>query len=212
MKKRVLVLFVLLAPLATSAYGDTLYFKKGNKVEGTILEKDNYTVRIQVGHLVYTYYLNEIDKIETGPIVPLITGAGGTAWLAVDEVLSKEKHKLIIRLLDTNGSRYGMNRRFAQIIRDAPLESQAQLRAIFNADEIIERLVPVYAKYYTLQEIREMINFYKSPVGRKMLDLNPLLVEETLQETVKYIQEKMPAMVPTAEVAPGSAATTPVSP
>lgn len=37
-----------------------------------------------------------------------------------------------------------------------------------NTDDLINKIIPVYDKYYTENDIDEMIKFYKSPVGIKM--------------------------------------------
>ena len=41
-----------------------------------------------------------------------------------------------------------------------------------------ERMIPVYHRYLTLDETRELIRFYKSPVGQKAMNVVPKMVEE----------------------------------
>ena len=59
-------------------------------------------------------------------------------------------------------------------------------------DEIIARLVPIYAKYYTTDDLKQLIAFYKGPLGQKHIKATPALMEDSMVETVKYFQEKMP--------------------
>jgi hypothetical protein len=40
------------------------------------------------------------------------------------------------------------------------------------------RFVPLYDKYFTHEEILELINFHESPIGKKILLLQPVLVKE----------------------------------
>ncbi|MGG7602943.1 DUF2059 domain-containing protein [Massilia sp. BKSP1R2A-1] len=53
---------------------------------------------------------------------------------------------------------------------------------IFNdqtlIDEMINEMVPLYANNYTVEEIKQLTAFYKSPVGRKMMTLTPKLAAE----------------------------------
>lgn len=53
---------------------------------------------------------------------------------------------------------------------------------IFNdpalIDEMINEMVPLYANNYTVDEIKQLTTFYKSPVGRKMMTLTPRLSAE----------------------------------
>ena len=41
-----------------------------------------------------------------------------------------------------------------------------------------DRFVPMYDKYFTRQEVLELIEFHESPVGKKILSLQPVLVKE----------------------------------
>ncbi len=56
------------------------------------------------------------------------------------------------------------------------------INKIFNdqtlIDEMINEMVPLYASNYTVEEIKQMTAFYKSPVGRKMMTLTPRLAAE----------------------------------
>jgi hypothetical protein len=44
---------------------------------------------------------------------------------------------------------------------------------------LLEQLAPLYARYYTPDEIRQLIAFYESPLGVKMLRVNPMLLRES---------------------------------
>lgn len=44
----------------------------------------------------------------------------------------------------------------------------------------IELLIPLYDKYLTLDEIRELIVFYESPLGRRLVEVQPLLAAESM--------------------------------
>lgn len=45
-------------------------------------------------------------------------------------------------------------------------------------DEMLGEMVPLYANNYTVDEIKQLTTFYKSPVGRKMMTLTPKLSAE----------------------------------
>lgn len=45
-------------------------------------------------------------------------------------------------------------------------------------DEMINEMVPLYTNNYTVEEIKQLTTFYKSPVGRKMMSLTPKLSAE----------------------------------
>ena len=57
-------------------------------------------------------------------------------------------------------------------------EFTARLRA--DVDGFIELLVPLYDKYLTLDEIRQLIEFYESPLGRRLVEVQPTLAAESM--------------------------------
>lgn len=63
-----------------------------------------------------------------------------------------------------------------------------------NADELIDLVVPVYVKYYTDEELLQLITFYNSPLGKKVISTLPLISQESYQigtEWGRRIGEKM---------------------
>lgn len=56
-------------------------------------------------------------------------------------------------------------------------------------------MVQIYDKYFTEQDIKDLIKFYESPVGKKMLAISPELSKELMNAMMtKYLpefQEKM---------------------
>lgn len=49
-----------------------------------------------------------------------------------------------------------------------------------NADDLIDLVVPIYDKYYSLQDIHDLIAFYQSPVGQKTIKVLPQLSAATI--------------------------------
>jgi uncharacterized protein len=49
-----------------------------------------------------------------------------------------------------------------------------------RSDELIDLVVPIYDKYYTLEEIRDLTRFYQSPVGQKTIKVLPKLSAEAI--------------------------------
>ena len=61
-------------------------------------------------------------------------------------------------------------------------EVAAKLRAEYaprNTD-LMNEIAKVYASHFTEQELKDVLTFYKSPSGRKMLAEEPRLVEQTM--------------------------------
>jgi uncharacterized protein len=47
-----------------------------------------------------------------------------------------------------------------------------------DVQELVDMGVPAYKKYYSDDEIKQLIAFYQTPLGQKMLDVTPKLVGE----------------------------------
>jgi len=50
-----------------------------------------------------------------------------------------------------------------------------------TADQLVEMMVPIYAKYYSDADVRQMIAFYKTPLGQKIIRNNPHIAQASLQ-------------------------------
>ena len=49
-----------------------------------------------------------------------------------------------------------------------------------TADRLIDRIVPVYQKYFSEDDVRQWIGFYQSPLGRKIVQVQPELARDSL--------------------------------
>ncbi len=49
-----------------------------------------------------------------------------------------------------------------------------------DVDGFIELLVPLYDRHLTLDEIRQLIDFYESPLGRRLVEVQPTLAAESM--------------------------------
>ncbi len=55
-----------------------------------------------------------------------------------------------------------------------------ELKKEISADELLQRLVPVYEKHFSASDIKELIRFYESPVGKKLTVTLPSVNQEAL--------------------------------
>ena len=62
----------------------------------------------------------------------------------------------------------------------------------------MEKIIPVYEKYYTTEDLKAVNAFYESPAGQKILSTLPQVMQETVkigQEWGKKLGEKAAAEV-----------------
>ncbi|MEO8215813.1 MAG: DUF2059 domain-containing protein [Acidobacteriota bacterium] len=50
-----------------------------------------------------------------------------------------------------------------------------------NPDELVDLMIPVYDKYYTQSDVDGMVDFYKTPLGQKVIATLPGLSSDSMQ-------------------------------
>jgi hypothetical protein len=83
----------------------------------------------------------------------------------------------------TKGALLQTNPQLAKDLNDVAV----QLRAEFapRKDELMNQAAKLYADRFSEQELKDMLAFYKSPLGKKMVLIEP----QVLDETFNYIQQ-----------------------
>ena len=56
-----------------------------------------------------------------------------------------------------------------------------EFRKELSADELVKLIIPLYDKHLTHPEIKELIKFYETPVGKKMIAVMPAITAESMQ-------------------------------
>ena len=87
----------------------------------------------------------------------------------------------------------------AMAVSSCDSELDASMNGMY--DKMIKAVIPVYKKYLTLDDLKEIIKFYETPVGKKLSEMNPKATAEilpiaqqigmqTMQELMQKAQEK----------------------
>jgi len=85
---------------------------------------------------------------------------------------------------------------FKQNMPNVPIAFWDEFKKEVNLEELIEQMAPVYVKYYTDDELVQLIAFYKTPLGQKVTEKLPLINQDSFaigQEWGKKIGEKAAA-------------------
>jgi hypothetical protein len=54
---------------------------------------------------------------------------------------------------------------------------------------------PLYAESFTQAELREIVAFYRSPAGRKTLEVMPVLMQQGLEAAIERVEPRVAALV-----------------
>jgi len=109
--------------------------------------------------------------------------------------IDPDKKALILKFIDVFGTRQALTNNFEimlkQIAKEKPDEAE-KIRERVKVGEIIERLLPIYDRNFTSEDLKAFIAFYGSDEGKKLISTIPELMKESVSESVKYMQEKFP--------------------
>ena len=53
-------------------------------------------------------------------------------------------------------------------------------RAMSRLDDLVDVIAVIYAKNFTLADLKEITAFYKSPIGQKMLERQPIIAQQSM--------------------------------
>jgi uncharacterized protein len=63
---------------------------------------------------------------------------------------------------------------------NVPEHVWAEVLGEFKGDDIVELMIPVYQKHFTHEDVRGLLAFYESPTGRKLLEVQSQLMQESM--------------------------------
>ncbi len=152
-----------------------------------------------------------VEVVTTVDVIFSLPGSEQAAE-AKPPVIDPVREAEIRRLLDLSGGRKHAaesGRQMGELLRPVllrtlpPSERNPQIvdRILqkfvqrLDSAEILDYLVPVYAKHFAHEEIRQLIQFYDSPIGRRLLEVTPSLMQDASAASQKWMQKVMPGIV-----------------
>ncbi len=122
---------------------------------------------------------------------------------------SVEELLLLMRIDETLTRTFAQMRptflqQFQQLAGDELTTEQAQitekyLEKLFDLmeeeiswEKLKDDYIRIYSAVYTEEEIQELIEFYRSPVGQKTVEQMPVLMEQSMAISQKYLLNLMP--------------------
>lgn len=102
--------------------------------------------------------------------------------------VSKEKREQIEKMLRLTGMEKLMAQmktqmidNFRQKITDVPQDFWTKLEQRMDPKELLEKIIPIYDKYYTVEDLKAVNAFYESPAGQKVLSTLPQVMQESMK-------------------------------
>ena len=180
-----LVLGMLL--VSVSSWADIVYLKDGRVLEGKIVERSSYSLKIEVNGNIEFFYSGQVDRI----VEDKKMGQEVKVTAADFKDISQSKVDAIISLVQGNGLAATLQRSVEDAIKNSPQEQREEFKRIFNFDELLKILIPIFDIYYSEAELNELVKIYQMPVRQKEIENTPPIMKESMEAIVKYIQEKV---------------------
>ncbi|MEI7998438.1 MAG: DUF2059 domain-containing protein [Candidatus Omnitrophota bacterium] len=205
------ILYIICFLLVSSTvFAEKINFKDGRSIIAKILQKDAQSVKVDLNGLTMTYYVDEIKDIDgqllVAPAVvpkpavssqPALVSTLSPVKTSPDLVIDDpvEKRALILKFIEVFGTRKAMITNFNIMLNTAAKqkpEEVSKIRERFKIDEIIERLIPLYDKHFTSEDLKVYIDFYSSEHGQKLFSGIREVMKESITIGVTYLKEKFP--------------------
>lgn len=67
-----------------------------------------------------------------------------------------------------------------QVIPEVPDEFWSRFMAEVNPEELMAKVVPIYSEHYSLDELEQLIAFYRTPLGQKVIKEMPEIMKQSM--------------------------------
>jgi hypothetical protein len=110
-----------------------------------------------------------------------------TTGISIFNIYGQTKNDDIVKLLRVSGSDKladqmlaAMMPQLKQLAPNLPNSFWTRFIEKINTDDLLYACIAAYSKHYTHDEIKQLIAFYESPLGKKVVAVTPLLTQETM--------------------------------
>ncbi len=113
--------------------------------------------------------------------------------LVAYSAMSQTKEENILRLIEIrNEDRLAMQGfemilpSFQQAYPKVPYEMWQKIKEKIDTTEITATVIQIYSNHYTNEEILQLIEFYQTPIGKKLLSESPSILRESLEAGIAW--------------------------
>jgi len=61
-----------------------------------------------------------------------------------------------------------------------------------NMGALMDSIIPLYARYFTEEDIDQLLEFYSTATGQKVIEVMPILMQESMAAGSAWAMELMP--------------------
>ncbi len=125
-----------------------------------------------------------------------ITESGKNANQVMESMVRSELPKMVSTILKTvpalNSDRPEVQKQFSDIVSRMAIKYRDRVIKQIDLNQLIEQIsYPIYDKYFTESELRDIIEFYKSSTGKKAISVLPQIMLDSMSRTNDILLPKM---------------------
>ncbi|MCA6572708.1 MAG: DUF2059 domain-containing protein [Pseudanabaena sp. M57BS1SP1A06MG] len=188
MLKRIFVTLTLSSLLTTSAYLLSLNFTKAiaQEISETTPSKPETSITTVISPDKRTLIKELLE----------ITESSKNANQVMESMVRSELPKMVSTILKAvpalNSDRPEVQKQFSDIVSRMAVKYRDRVIKQIDINQLIEQVsYPIYDKYFTESELRDIIGFYKSPTGKKAINVLPQIMVDSMSRTNDILLPKM---------------------
>jgi uncharacterized protein len=119
---------------------------------------------------------------------PAAPNSSPSAVGATSQTIDPAKEAEIRKLLELTGTVKMTRQVMAQMISNFRMQNSGvssefwdRFEKEMNLQELVDKMVPIYAKYYSLDDLKAVNAFYETPAGQRVLAATPQIMQESMQ-------------------------------
>ncbi|MBU0468571.1 MAG: DUF2059 domain-containing protein [Candidatus Omnitrophica bacterium] len=194
--KKIPLLLVVFLMFASVGFAENVYKKDGTVIRNArIIGRNSYSITVSGQGRIFNEDIERIgEDIVEEPLGGVKEDVSNEAKENVEEqemIEDKPKDELIIDLFAVNGMKETVDNTISTLMTQIPEKKKEELKRMVDAKELLNSLVPVYDQEFSKEEIKDLIKFYKSSAGSKLLKDTPKIMEKVMVASVDYFKGKI---------------------
>ncbi len=108
-----------------------------------------------------------------------------------------EFKKDALKVIEISGGSTQMRLIKNQLLPNVPKDKQAMFALEFDGQlaKLLDKMADLYKEIYTHDDVKEMIKFYESPIGKKIQEKTPVLFEKSQELGMQWGEELQPMLM-----------------
>ena len=115
-----------------------------------------------------------------------------SSWQDLEEQIMKGMSGTMVNPTAPKEQQEAMERAMLEYSKRISTKFQVRMKEKINIAELTERItLPIYDKTFSVAEIKDLIAFYETPTGQKMVKSMPQMTQETMQKTMEAVMPQI---------------------